>query len=394
MKLFIVAFLLSFSSLFAKSEMPLVYLTWQHDPTTTMVIQWVTNEKTSANTIFYREQKNGAKWLEAVGSVRALTNKKSYQIHRVELQKLKPDQIYRFHFGDQKKSFLFRTMPKDLSKPVRFVTGGDAYNNNLKRFRKMNKMVAKTNPRFAIIGGDIAYTVPVGGKNHRESFTKWKNFFSCWMQEMKDKDGCLIPLFVTIGNHEVKGGFHRAPEHAPFYYALFEKAYYHINFANYAHFTFLDSNHTHPVKGRQTDWLNAVLKNYRNCPHRFVTYHVGAYPSTGKINDPTRKSIHKYWVPLFEKYRVHACFESHDHAYKRTHPLMQDRIHSQGVVYIGDGSWGVKPRKPEHTKKRPYLASSAQNQQVLVVELSKDARKYWARDVSGKVIDYYEQSAQ
>jgi len=204
-----------------------------------------------------------------------------------------------------------------------------------------------------------------------------------------DKDGCQIPLFVTIGNHEVKGGWARTPEAAPFYYAFFEKSMYDFGFGDYVHFTFLDSGHTHGIKGSQKVWLERTLKTHMNYKHRFVTYHCGAYPSVGDFNDHVRSHVREHWVPIFEKYRIDACFESHDHAYKRTFPLLQGRNHPDGVVYLGDGSWGVAPRSPK--TERPYLARALSKQQVLVVDLYNDKRIFWAVDLKGREIDRMEQ---
>jgi hypothetical protein len=251
----------------------------------------------------------------------------------------------------------------------------------------MCKQVAKENPRFVIIGGDIAYSAE--NSPSKENWKKWQRFFSGYSKTMKDKDGCLIPLLVTIGNHEVTGRFSRSMKEAPFYYAFFDKATYDLSFGSYLHLTFLDSNHTQKIKGKQTDWLEKTLKKSTKAKHRFAIYHVGAYPSSNKFDFNASSLIRKHWVPLFEKYKLDACFESHDHAYKRTHPLIKGKAAKKGVVYFGDGSWGVTPRTPDTSRK--YLAESAEKQQALVVELSNDIRKFWAVDPKGKMIDYYEQ---
>ncbi len=385
MKNWALLFLLFTTHLLA--EEPSVYLTWKKDPTSTMTVMWITKNNDTNDAISY--QKTGNKnWQHAKGSHHKLPNKEPYFLHKVELSRLEADTIYRFTIGDRSKTYAFHTMPKKLSKAIRFVTGGDAFHNNFKRFETMCKQAAKQNPRFAILGGDLSYAAPK--KGGKENWKQWQKFFSCWSQVMKDKDGCLIPLLVTIGNHEVTGSFNRSMRDAPFYYMFFEKATYDISFGNWCHLTFLDSNHTQKIKGEQTKWLEKVLRKNKNHLHRFAIYHVGAYPSSNRFTSTTSQSVRKHWVPLFEKYKIHACFESHDHAYKRTYPLIRDKQHSRGIVYFGDGSWGVKPRKPS---KRPYLAKTAQKQQALVVELTPQKRSFWAVDKDGKIIDRYEQSA-
>jgi hypothetical protein len=44
---------------------------------------------------------------------------------------------------------------------------------------------------------------------------------------------------------------------------------------------------------------------------------------------------------IFDKYKFQACFENHAHAYKRTKPLVNNTIASEGTVYLGDGKMGI-----------------------------------------------------
>ena len=386
MQRFFLFFLLLGASLAA--EEPIVYLSWKHDPTSTMTVQWITKKSDTKDLISYKKS-DGSQWRDAKGSHQPLPASTPYVVHKVELTGLQPNSTYNFRFGNKDKVLSFKTMPKDLSSPIRFITGGDAYHSNLKRFEAMCKQAAKENPRFAIIGGDIAYAAPK--KGGKENWTKWQEFFTSWYKIMRDKEGCLIPLLVTIGNHEVTGAFNRSMKEAPFYYSFFEKSMYDLSFGSYLHLTFLDSGHTQKIPGKQTDWLKKTLSKNQNHMHRFCIYHVGAYPTYHSESSAPCKNIRKHWVPLFEKYKVNGCFESHDHAYKRTHPLLNGKKNEKGVVYLGDGSWGVKPRKP---KSHPYLANKANKQQALVVEISKQQRKFWAVDTRGKMIDYYDQAVK
>ncbi len=392
MKYFLLLFMVCITPLSAKSKVqyPLVYLTWNNDPTTTMTVQWVTSKKDKSNALSYQivKKAKSKNYINVNGYFRLMPQNEPYIIHRVELDSLEPDTMYEFSLGKEKKTYRFKTMPKDLNSPVRFVVGGDGYSNKLERFRKMCARAGKQNPRFAVMGGDIAYSAPK--KKGEDDFYQWGKFLTCWMQEMKDADGCLIPILAGIGNHEVIGRYKCSPDDAPFYYALFERAYYDVSFGTYLHFVFLDSNHTHPIVGNQTFWLDKVLCSHQHFTHKMAICHVGPYPSTGSFKLKIRKEIRAHWVPIFEKYGLNVLFENHDHAYKRTYPLLQGKIDPRGVVYIGDGSWGVNPRK---TVDRPYLAHRASEQQVTVVELTKTSRTFYAVNVDGKIIDSYAQPA-
>ena len=139
----------------------------------------------------------------------------------------------------------------------------------------------------------------------------------------------------------------------------------------------LDTNHTSPIEGDQTDWLAKTLKEREDMPTVFVFNHVPAYPSVRAFtgNDAeagTGADNRKYWLPLFERYNVDAVFEHHDHAYKRTHPLLDGRPDPKGMLYLGDGSWG-KIRRPDPPAKRPYLAVTDEAYHLSVHRDRRDA---------------------
>ena len=107
----------------------------------------------------------------------------------------------------------------------------------------------------------------------------------------------------------------------------------------------LDTGHTTPIDGEQTDWLEKTLKERADHPNVFVVNHVPAYPSfrrpkARRARPGTGEGNRKHWVPLFEKYRVPVVLEHHDHTFKRTKPLLDGLADDNGVLYLGDGSWG------------------------------------------------------
>ena len=66
--------------------------------------------------------------------------------------------------------------------------------------------------------------------------------------------------------------------------------------------------------------------------------------SNDSSKDLLAQKIIKHWCPLFDKYQVTAVFENDHHTYKRTHPLLNNQIRKRGIVYLGDGCWGVDTR--------------------------------------------------
>lgn len=244
-------------------------------------------------------------------------------------------------------------MPGQLTQPVNFVNGGDLY-INAALMTPTTQQAAKKNPYFAIIGGDWAYADGDTTKTHR-----WFSLFEIWQNHMITPTGHIVPFVPVIGNHEVIGGYSTNPELAPLYFTFFNKpdkrAYYTIDAGNYLSLFLLDSNHTNTIHGEQAEWLNRRLSERQHIPNRFPAYHVPAWPSFRPVNNNHSTMVREHWVPLFEKYGVQLSFENHDHTFKRTHPILNNRVNQNGVIYIGDGSWGVGTRPPEDPDKRWFI---------------------------------------
>jgi hypothetical protein len=128
-------------------------------------------------------------------------------------------------------------------------------------------------------------------------------------------------------------------------------------------------------------------------PHLIAANHVPAYPSYrpvevegGEAKAGTGEENRKFWVPLFEKYGVDVVLEHHDHTFKRTHPLLGGRTDKNGIVYLGDGSWG-KLRVPKTPQQRPYLAASESAYHMTLHRLEADRRFHLALEETGRVAD-------
>lgn len=398
----LIAFLCSILSDFACAEPfdPIVvYLTWMRDPHCTMTIRWITRPERTADIIEYHAD-GDTEWQIAKGTHVALPNATPYLIHQVTLSSLKPSTDYFFRPGVDGVTFKFHTMPRVLNTPVRFVSGGDVYRDDLEAVKEMNRIAASTNPHFAIVGGDIAYSIMNGNFIHRlisrEKFDRWLDWLKTWKSLMVTTDGCLIPILPVIGNHETMGGEDQRSDKAVFFYALFpmpgKQGYNVLDFGNYLSVFLLDSGHTNFIHGDQTRWLEQTLKQRQDIPNKFAVYHVGAYPSVRPDNSKYSRLIRRQWVPLFDEYGLSAAFEHHDHAYKRTHPLTDGKVNQKGVVYIGDGCWGIRtPRVPKTPAELWYLAKSMSCRHVISVTLDVRFRKYKVITHEGRTVDEFVQ---
>ena len=374
-----------------------VYLTWQHDPTTTMTVQWITDMSKDNEELYYKREGEDS-WKMVIGTKMPMPEKEPYFIHKTELVDLAPGASYTFKAGEWNAiTYKFRTLPKTLEKPLRFVVGGDMYQSSINYLIPTNKQAAKVDPMFALVGGDIAYGgSKKAGVSDPDKRKRWLQWLVAWKRYMVTPEGYLIPIVPAIGNHDVNGGYGQTPDPSSFFYSLFSfpgiEGYNVLDIGDYLSLIILDSGHTNPIQGKQTLWLYQTLEKRKNISSIFALYHVPAYPCVRKYDAALSNEIRKFWVPIFERFGVTAAFENHDHAYKRTPLIFKGRVDPGGVLYMGDGGWGVKsPRKVKNPKSVWYLAKTAQARTFILVTLDRNTRDYKAFDDQGKMIDSYSQ---
>lgn len=401
-----------------------LFLTWHRDPTTTMTVQWIGSDwEFNATELSYavltpevekyreslkprlvvpglelRKEKEDEtpkdkpvgiprlNWMRAPITSRPfpLTN---LTVYRVELTNLQPGTEYVFRIGERSPESRFRTMPAKATDSFHFISGGDCGVNS--HAIANNALAAKQDPYFVLIGGDLGYD---NGRSPRTALAFIRNY----AKGMLDSKGRLIPLVVCIGNHEVEGGYAKPRKNAPFFFALFDglfkdTSFATLDFGDYLSLILLDSGHVAPIGGDQTDWLNAALKARVDRPHLFCVNHVPAYPSCrepegrgGRFG--TGEEQRENWVPLFERYAVDLVLEHHDHTFKRTHPLLDGLRNNKGILYLGDGSWGML-RVPKTPEQRPYLAAVGGSYHFTSHRLEGAIRYHVAMEEGGKLID-------
>lgn len=371
-----------------------LYLTWKGNPSTSITINWINLYKESTTNVWYRTA-GSQEWKSASGT-RHPAGHSTLQIRRVHLSDLQPDTLYEFTIqkeapDDQAVLHRFRTMPSRLDRTIRFVTGGDMMHNR-KFLDATNEQAGKLNPDFALLGGDLAYANGV-------SASRWIDWFQSWYQLVRGKDGVLVPMVVAIGNHEVQGGYNQSPEQAPYFYTLFDlpqnRTYYALDFGNYLSLLVMDSAHTQPISGPQTDWLDRTLSDRTNRKFVFACYHWPIYGTTKAPPDqlpcehPRSVEMRKEWVPRFERYGISAAFENDHHNFKRSKRIRNHRVDPHtGLLYLGDGSWGVNTRSVPPLDRAWYLEKAEPRRHLWHVILPPEGPAYVeAIDQEGRVFD-------
>jgi acid phosphatase type 7 len=374
-----------------------MYLTWQGDPTTTMTVNWVDIYAASSDTVWYR-QIDTEKWLSAKAG-RSNVGPTTLQLRRVELTGLKPGTLYEFGIDDDRDDlphrWRFRTMPARLTRPLEFVTGGDMMHTR-EMVDRMNRQMQKLNPDFALLLGDLAYANGVFG-------TRWIDWLQSWREHSVARGKRIIPLVVGIGNHEVRGHYHgKIPGDAPYFYSLFalpgNRSYYALDFGKYLSLVVLDSEHTQPIEGPQTEWLEQALAARTGQQFLIAGYHYPAYgtskaPTGGlSIDNPRSIALRQHWVPHFERYGITAAFENDHHNFKRSHRLRNHkRDDKNGILYLGDGSWGVNTRDVPDPNVAWWLAKAEPRNHLWHITLRPTgAATLRAVDAQGKVFDKVE----
>ncbi len=211
----------------------------------------------------------------------------------------------------------FKTAPVEAV-PFQFVVYGDTRTRHDFHKRVM-EAVAKTDPDFVLHTGDLV--------TDGYDTAQWPIFFSIEKELLRK-----TAFFPSLGNHERNNRQ---------YYEFFDVAtpYYSFDWGN-AHFTVLNSDVGNVAISRearqtfwaeQTRWMEEDLQKAQKADYRFLAFHHPPFTAVKKRQE--NKHEVQNLPPLFEKYKVTAVFNGHDHNY-------QHHV-KNGVHYIVTGGGGA-----------------------------------------------------
>lgn len=368
-----------------------LYLTFTDDPAHTMTVSWFQG-KESPDRVFYRASGSVA-WQEMSGE-RVLIPEQELAVYHAFLQGLRQDTLYDFKIEGFSEVYHFQTLPETLSRPVRFVEGGDNF-TSFALMRMMNDQVAALEPDFVVVGGDIAYA----GQHYvwiweqKLEFERWHRFLVEWKKQMITNDRRVIPMVPVIGNHDLSRHYTDPAREQVLFFSLFPMrenlyTYRALDFGSYLSLILLDTGHVYPIAGEQEQWLQTALEERKGQKWIIPAYHKSAYPAVYAYDAVTPTAIRQHFVPHFESAQVKVAFEHHNHCYKRTFPLKEERIDvKEGIVYLGDGCWGVSPREPAIGSAYWYLAKAAKINHVFLVTLEEENMEIKAIDHYGSLVE-------
>ena len=374
-----------------------IFATWNGDPTTTVSVDWHLAAGAEIPAVEVRGP-GIRRWRSYRGTAIAFPFS-TRTVQRAQVSGLRPGAEYELRVGGS-RIYRYRTMPARLTRPVRFAAGGDTQ-AGLTTFGPMNRIAAAQDVDFVLLGGDLAYS-----NGDPRLVAREEAWYETVTRTLVTREGRLIPVIAAIGNHEVFSSRDTTESTARtmretgvrlgdsrYYTALHAHArgrqYGVVDVGDYLSLVLLNTGHTAPVQGEQTEWLRDALAARPAVPFVFPVYHVPGYPSVRSFSGSTSVLVREHWAPLFERFGVRVAFENHDHAYKRTVPIRAGRRDSTGVVYIGDGAWGAVPRPigREHTEPAWYLETVRSVNHGIFVTLSERSARFEMIDTAGGRFD-------
>jgi len=376
-----------------------VRVMWLENPREQAMVSWTTDLKGEKHTLYLDTQSRRGK-PERYARKFNPTHHGEYTLtradveldvppshyHHVHLRDLKPGTTYYLTVvsdDEPSREYHFRTAP-DEDRPVKMLFAGDSRVKGSEPYlhhdrRAVNRRMAglfEAQPEILglIHGGDFA------------QMAQWR-FFDPFFTDYElttTQDGRLLPIIPARGNHDRDIGF----EEAFWWPGQAGRYYYRSSLTPRVNLIVLNTEIS--LGGHQRKWLDQTLAQVRSESRWVVAlYHRPSWPSVRGFADGINRR--RFWVPLFEKYRIDLALESHDHALKRTVPILNNEMHPEGIVYIGDGGAGVPQRTPDPTRwylREPGMVMSEHH--VHLLEFNQDVLRGTAYSIGGKVLDEFE----
>ena len=348
-----------------------LHLTWQRDPSTTVTIQWTTENPDLAGYTplvwvvradkvrgegeqmelpyapAYETEGAGFQYEQTIdvkGNAGEKATDKFYVQWEVEVAGLEPDTLYYYRAGswadfdadsseftepDLSPIHHFSTgIPKGERRPFSFIAAGDSRGGEEDIKENIDRLI-EINASFWVFNGDMTN---MGTKN------EWNRWF--------EAIGPLVDSTVLMpvnGNHEmfvnVYFGQFALPEVGAPLAAEYQEHAWSFDYAN-AHFVGLNSN-TVSIVTDQKAWLEqdlAAASQDADIDWMIVMFHHAVYSAS---NHGSTGYVQTHWLPLFEQYGVDITFAGHDHNYERTVPIAdgQEVAPGEGVVHVVAGGF-------------------------------------------------------
>lgn len=331
-------------------------------------------------------------------------------IHTTLLYNLQPETEYYYEIIYNNVTYFssnYKTLPSNgTHTPIVMAIGGDVGSSDIGA--SVTSSLSANGPDVLIVGGDAAYDDGI-----QACYYSWDMYF--WgFEKYNAKMNRTIPFIVSVGNHDM--GFNALSEakldkqEMPLYFGFLPQhfrfdnttgkdvmevpdfserktRFYHL-IGNMLHFS-LDSGYVETYEN-QGVWMRQILPNYGGYV-KFANYHVPIYPACVNVMDISVEHLQvaeDNFVSVFEEFGFKAIFENHVHMFKKTFPLKQGVVDPNGVVYFGDGNWGITPNdcieRGELENKTGIHETASSQRHVWVLKLNDTGYEIFPVDEAGK----------
>jgi hypothetical protein len=265
------------------------------------------------------------------------------RVVEARLSGLAPDRRYRYVVrgtgGARLHEAIFGTPPLPGGRAITFAVIGDTGELPLEYLGAPSAKAAvaravldsEPRPELVLHMGDVVY--PDG------SWAFYKAFFFGPMQPLMGE----IPVFASLGNHDVRAEMGRA------WLEVFStrannadrtERYYSFDWGD-VHFVALDSASSPIDEGSpQRRFLEEDLAA-SDAAWKVVYFHHPPFSDAAHKDDERLK---RELVPLLERAKVDLVLSGHDHCYERLRPV-------NGVTYVVSGGGGARPYEIEPTER-------------------------------------------
>lgn len=341
-----------------------VYVTWYNDPSSSIMTHFIVSDDIPLRCM-----------LRIGGSVNweyvELFEEKPFPLTDMtikwyKLDNLTPNTLYEVKLEKHKKIHKFKTMPANHSKDINVGVMSDNM-NSVTSFRNEAPL------GFQMLYDNNVDVIAFAGDGVHDDGTRHSNWITFWDEYSKaaDSNGRLIPIVYTLGNHDgvvynpdntvksllwVGGGANES--HVVFSYNFFSnlnpESYGVIDIGDYMSLLFLNSEHTRPVLGVQTSWLENILIQ-RQGKIIFPFMHVGGYPGFYDYNSNPSLDIRNYWYPLMLQYGVKVTASGHEHVSLVTKKVLGDNEDFDGLIHVGQGHGMGNVTRPTNNSTAWYI---------------------------------------
>lgn len=302
-----------------------------------------------------------------------------YEQHQTVMTRLQPGTTYQYDIlndGTDRGQGSFTTYPDDAG-PFHFVVLGDTRTRHAVHQKIVNRIIDEQ-PLFVVNTGDLV--------SNGNDMADWETFFDINKDLIRN-----VPYYSVLGNHE-----HNADNYFKFFSLPGNESYYFWSVGD-ALFVVLDMegpDYQAPVflseNGeekfwseinrqyfeQEKEWAENLLSLNDEAGFIFVFFHP-TYYSNKKSRVAEAEKRREFWGDIFERHRVNAVLNGHDHYYAHA-------IHG-GTHYIitaGGGAplYDLDDIQPETVKYKKI-------EHFMRVDVGGDHATLKAIDINGDTIE-------